>query len=232
MKEADDMINRLICISVNHKKAPVDVIESVFYKDAVKGMKELREKSFSDEIVLIQTCNRVEAYIYSREPRVSGEIIKSLFKGRIKGMTLIDLSNPRNVDERISGVLGVELKTIDDLRSISERNREERLKEVEKAEKIILEEISSFRREMKKFAARKVLKKVFARAEEIRRRELEKAIKIINFNESNAKVLDAMTKSIINKILTPVIVKAEKAALNDESEIVEIISEIFSGVRR
>ncbi len=425
MKEADDMINKLVCISVNHKKAPVEVIESVFYKDPAKGMNELRVKSFSDEIVLVQTCNRVEAYIYSRKPRTSGKIIKSLFKNRIKGfkdgekdefialffgeeavkhlfkvissidsmvigeqeilgqvnkdylkavkagvtgqhlhiafkkalavgkrvrketgiskkpislayaavdlikekndltslniivvgagrtgklivsslkdhnavnvtilnrtlekaikiarkynykfaslldlksylrkadlvfvatsaphyiikvnelrkvlrerskgMTLIDLSNPRNVDERISGIPCVELKTIDDLRLIAERNRRERLKEVKKAEKIILEEISSFRREMRKLVARKILKKVFTRAEEIRKRELERAIKIIDFNETNTKVLDAMTKSIINKVLTPVIVKVEKAALNDESEVVEIISEIFSGVRR
>jgi glutamyl-tRNA reductase len=56
------MVN-LACIGINHRTAPVDVREKIWFsaQEADQLLPALREK-FTDECVLISTCNRTELY--------------------------------------------------------------------------------------------------------------------------------------------------------------------------
>lgn len=60
MENPNSIIENMLCVSVSHKKAPVEIIESVYWKDDAEDITDLRSKSISKELVLIQTCNRIE----------------------------------------------------------------------------------------------------------------------------------------------------------------------------
>jgi len=67
----------------------------------------------------------------------------------LRNMVMVDIANPRDIDERISE-LGVRLYNIDDLRGIARRNREMREEEAKAAEIIIEEELQLLRRSLKR----------------------------------------------------------------------------------
>jgi glutamyl-tRNA reductase len=146
---------------------------------------------------------------------------------RKEHLLIFDLSNPRNVDAKVSELPGVQLKCLDDLRGITEKNKLKRLKEAKKVEQIIYEELTSLRNEIRKLVAEEMLKEILIHADEIRRRELERAIRVLDCERYRLEVLEAMSKSIVSKLLSPVIDVAKRAALKDDFETLSLISKLF-----
>ena len=113
-----------------------------------------------------------------------------------------DLAIPRDIDPEVATEFGVRLFNIDDLSAIAEENLAERRRAVTDAELIVDEEVAKF---MKWWDALDVLPTVRAirqQAEDIRQRELTRAFDMLDqLTPENRQVVDAMTRSIVNKIL-------------------------------
>jgi len=89
------------------------------------------------EIVILSTS--------SKEPILRKEIVKKAIKTRsYKPMFIIDISVPRNADPSINHLDEVFLYNIDDLKSVAEKNLSERLKEKEKGQIIVWDEVEKF----------------------------------------------------------------------------------------
>ena len=58
-------------------------------------------------------------------------------------LLIIDISNPRNVEEAVEKLPHVKLYGIDDLTMIAERNKQERQKSTQDASKIVDKEVSA-----------------------------------------------------------------------------------------
>lgn len=81
----------------------------------------------------------------SKEAVLKKDTVKRAIKVRnYKPMFIIDISVPRNADPSINDLDEVFLYNIDDLRSIAEKNLSERLKEKEKGEIIVWDEVEKF----------------------------------------------------------------------------------------
>lgn len=94
----------------------------------------LEDYLYEFDIVILSTA--------SKEPILKKDMVKKAIKLRnYKPMFIIDISVPRNADSSINDLDEVFLYNIDDLRSIAEKNLSERLKEKEKGEIIVWDEV-------------------------------------------------------------------------------------------
>ena len=91
-------------------------------------------------------------------------------------LLVIDISNPRNVEEKIKKLPLVKLFNIDDLTLITERNKQERQESIEGALKIIDEELAVIERAVKEDSVREIVSDLLSQIEESRQRELAKAL--------------------------------------------------------
>ncbi len=115
---------------------------------------------------------------------------------------LIDIAVPRDIDPAVNEVGDVFLYDIDDLNGVVEANIEERMREAEKAEAIIAEEMAAFEAWLESMEVVPTVAAIRAKAEQVRQAELEKAIKRLGgLSEKELKVIDAMSCAIVNKML-------------------------------
>jgi glutamyl-tRNA reductase len=119
-----------------------------------------------------------------------------------RAMFLFDLAVPRNIEPDAASVDNVSLFNIDDLSSMVEDNRAERREAAAEAEKIVEEEIGGFMAWWESLEAVPLIKALHQRAERIRLGELERALrKLDDLSAEEAEVVDAMTRSLVNRML-------------------------------
>ncbi|MFI5251078.1 MAG: glutamyl-tRNA reductase [Bacteroidota bacterium] len=71
----------LICIGINHRTAPIEIREKMWFSDdEVKSFLPLMKEQYAKECVLLSTCNRTELYYIPREnPSSNGkDVLKFL----------------------------------------------------------------------------------------------------------------------------------------------------------
>lgn len=143
-------------------------------------------------------------------------------------MVLVDLSSSLVNKDGLSGI--IELVTIDDLRLDALRLRGLLSREVSAAEEAINSEVRKFGVIVATLLVRDLLKEVFVRADEIRRGELGRAVKKLDLSPEELNVLDAMTKSIVKKVLYPVVRSTyELARSGDVAEAIGLLSRLVGG---
>jgi len=119
-----------------------------------------------------------------------------------KPMFFIDIAVPRDVDPAINEIDNVYVYDIDDLQGVVESNKEERKKEVQKAEEIVAQGVEVFNRWLRSLEAVPTILALRNRVEKIRQREVDKTLSLLkNVSEEERQALDLLTNSIINKIL-------------------------------
>ncbi|MBP2132660.1 glutamyl-tRNA reductase [Methanomicrobium sp. W14] len=118
-------------------------------------------------------------------------------------LILIDIAQPRDIDENIPDIDGVKVFTIDDLKSVSESNMDTRRHEAEMAEAYLLEEEKNFVSLINRASANEALGDLYTWAESIRVRERDKALGRISYADDRTKeILDDFSRVIVKKLLT------------------------------
>jgi glutamyl-tRNA reductase len=132
---------------------------------------------------------------------------------------IIDISVPRNIDPEINDVNNVYLYDVDDLQGVVETNILEREKEAKKAEEIIEEEIETFRKWLSSLDSVPAVIALREKAEAIKKEELERLLnRFPDLGEREKKAIEAMTGSIINKLI-----HSPTVALREHSEDKDIM---------
>lgn len=81
------------------------------------------------------------------------ERAEQAMRNRQRSMVIVDLSNPRTVEEKVSTLKGLKLINIDEVSALVERNLKVRMHEVKDAERIIEDGIYSVEAKMKRLEA-------------------------------------------------------------------------------
>jgi len=139
---------------------------------------------------------------------------------------MIDIANPRDIEEDVKE-LGLNLFNIDDLRGIADKNKKMREEEAREAEKIIDEEFKLLKNSFKLMEIEGLLGSVRLSMEDIRMKEAQKATAKLSDTEGSAKIIDNMSKSIVNKIFYDISLNIKKAAEEDNHDIIEVLNCIF-----
>ena len=131
-------------------------------------------------------------------------------------IVVLDLSVPRNVEPAAHDVPGVVLRDIDEIQQIAARNLDERRRELPRAWSIVRAEAEHFQRWRAGLEAEPLLAALHRDAEQIRRRELERALaRSPEMRESERLRLEAVTRALTTKLLHEPSERIREAAASD-----------------
>jgi glutamyl-tRNA reductase len=160
---------------------------------------------------------------------INASTVRKLVEEGKKRLVIIDVSIPRNVDQGVVGLPGVELFNIDSLRGIAEKNRRHREMEAVKVEEIIEEELSLLEKRLYRIDVEDVVKVIFGYAEEVRQKELSRAMRMLGdgVRDRELRILDDLTRVIVNRTMSPIVGKLRKAAETGDKEIIKAAEKWF-----
>ena len=159
---------------------------------------------------------------------VTNEKITEAMKNKSKGMMILDLSNPRTVDEKVATISGVKLMNLDQIAEMVEKNMNARLNKVKSVENIIREEVSVLEASMKRLDAEPLVTDVFKNIENLREKELQKALQMLNEkDEKKIKIIEELTKAVVESIVSTPMNNIRKASEQGNPDVLELAGKLF-----
>jgi glutamyl-tRNA reductase len=157
------------------------------------------------------------------------EVQRALKRRKNRPMFFIDIAVPRDIDPGVNELANVYLYDIDDLQHVVEENRRAREREAILAEAIIRREVEDV---LKWFDEQQVVPAVIRlrrKAEAIRHQELEKLFaKLGPLSASERQAIEAMSSSIINKLLhSPIVRLKQESQAKGGGRYLQALRELF-----
>ena len=145
---------------------------------------------------------------------------RAIHQRKNKPIFFIDIAVPRDIEPEVNDLENVYLYDIDDLESVVNANIKEREKEAESAMGIITSEVVKFNNWVVALDAVPTIVEMRNRAENIRRREMDKTFKKMqHLSPEDQSAIDRMTSTIINKILHKPTVNLKKQTQSQEGHV-------------
>jgi glutamyl-tRNA reductase len=161
-------------------------------------------------------------------------ITKKIVEAQVKekGLVVIDITNPRNVEESISQIPGVVLHNIDSLKKINEANLERRRAEITQVERIIGEELAYMKKVYNRQRADHVIGDLYLQADGLRLAELERAFGRLashgSLDEAQKNILSEFSRSLTSKILAVPTRRLRLAAEKGDDGYIKAARELFA----
>jgi glutamyl-tRNA reductase len=171
---------------------------------------QFKDDMASADIVLVSTG--AAHYIVGAE-----DVQRAVTERMNRPMFFIDISVPRNIDPSVRHVDNAFLFDIDDLKHRVEQNRAERVQEAEKAEQMVLEEVSTMLDWMKSLEVTPTIVALRSRVDDIKRAEVEKVLaRLPHLSPQDREQVEGLASSIVNKLIhrTMVTLKTEVNSSN------------------
>ena len=153
----------------------------------------------------LSTCSLVFTSTAANDPIIDAVRLQRL--NHRSSLRLVDIGVPRNITADVESIGGVEAYDVDDLKEVVERNQEARQQVAREAQGLLDEEGRLFLEWWDSLEAVPTINRLRSSLESIRSEELQKALSRMgpDFSARERKVVEALSKGIINKILhTPV----------------------------
>jgi glutamyl-tRNA reductase len=156
------------------------------------------------------------------------KIMESM-KNKKSGMMILDLSNPRTVDEQVATIPGIKLMNIDQIAEMVDKNMTKRKEKVSTVQNIISEEVPIIEATMKRLDAEPLVKDVFTNADSMRIKELQKALQMLGeTDEKRIKIIDELTKAVVESIVSAPMNNLRKASEQGNPDLLETASKLFN----
>lgn len=185
-------------------------------------------RPLTDLDMSLSTCSLVFTSTAADDPIIDASRLKPL--NRRSQLRLIDIGVPRNVAADAATVDGVESHDVDDLEEVVARNQEARQAIAREAEHLLHDEAQQFLDWWDSLEAVPTINQLRSSMETIRTEELQKALSRMgpDFSARERKVVEALTKGIINKILhTPVTQLRASQARSERQQALRTVERLF-----
>ena len=160
---------------------------------------------------------------------VTFDKMKDAMKNKKSGAMILDLSNPRTVDEKVATIPGIKLMNIDQIAEMIDKNMKKRKDKVSIVENIISEEVPVIEATMKRLDAEPLVKDVFTNANLMRIKELQKALQMLGeTDEKRIRIIDELTKAVVESIVSTPMNNLRRASEQGSPELLEIASKLFN----
>ena len=158
--------------------------------------------------------------------------IEAAMKNREKAMMILDLSNPRTVEESVAGIGKVKLVNLDQISEIVEKNIRSRKKEILSAEKIIESEMTSVDKLLRRKKVEPLIVSVFKNVDMIRKRELYKTLSVLGngINPAERRVIEQLSHALVEGMLaapTNNIRREIDIDGKDQEELLRLLAKLF-----
>jgi glutamyl-tRNA reductase len=182
----------------------------------------LREVMAVVDIVIASTA--------APEPIIRAADVRSaLHARRTRPLFVIDIGVPRNVEAGVNDLEDAFCYDIDDLRSVVESNLRVRQREAQRAEGLVAREVLRFTTRLRDAEVVPTIVSLRDKLEAIRRAEVDKALaRLLHTDEETRRVVEALSQSIVNKILhAPMVKLRDSSRAGHGPRWIESISELF-----
>ncbi|HXZ90291.1 MAG TPA: glutamyl-tRNA reductase, partial [Candidatus Dormibacteraeota bacterium] len=177
------------------------------------------------KVDVVITCTSSTDYILRTE-----ELRTAVEQRGNKPLFLIDVAVPRNVDPQAKVIPGLKVYDIDDLAPFGEELGASFQAKLNEAKQLVREETRNFYGHLRAYDANDLLKDLMNVAEDIREKELSRALKKLGDVPGREKtILDLLTRRIVNKLLYEPTLRLKAHATNGDGENYEtVIRELFN----
>ncbi len=156
-----------------------------------------------------------------------GAVERALKKRKHRPMFMVDIAVPRDIEPEVGELSDVYLYSVDDLHEVVEENQKSRQKAAASAESMVLDGVEEFQLRMRELDGVEVLKAYRQQAEQIKRAELDKALKQLNNGVNAEDVLQQLARSITNKMTHTPSLQIKQASANGRKDQVEWAQQLF-----
>ncbi len=159
---------------------------------------------------------------------VTFDRIANAIKQKKKGIMILDLSNPRTVDEKVATIAGIKLMNLDQIAEMVDKNMRSRKGKVSTVENIINEELPVIEASMKRLDAEPLVKEVFKNIDSQRVKELQKALQMLGETDENKiKIIDELTKAVVESIVSAPMNNLRRASEHGDPDLLDAATKLF-----
>lgn len=138
-----------------------------------------------------------------------------------------DLSVPRSVDTRVEEVPGMIIYNIDQIQAKASEALQRRLAAVPDVEAIIEDAVSNFENWAQEMEVSPVIQKLKGALETIRQEEMARYLK--NADSKEAKQIDKITRSMMQKVIKLPVLQLKAACKRGEAEtLIDVLNDLFN----
>ena len=150
---------------------------------------------------------------------ITYEKIRRVMNNYKKGMLLLDISDPRAIEETVTQVPGIKLLFRDQITEMDDEKLMDALKKkVSTVEGLIEKEVPILEAAMKNLEPQQAVKDVIASVNSIREQELQKALAKLGLKDSKKiQIIEELTKSVAESIIS-VPTKVQTTTAEQESK--------------
>ena len=176
------------------------------------------------EVDIVITSSGAPHYILTHD-----EMERVISARRNKPMFLIDIAVPRNVEPLVNEIDNIFLYDIDDLQEVVNANLRERIKEAERAEELVVQEVERMMARLKVQEVAPTIVSLQGQLEQIRAAEVERVRRKLGpLTPEQEEALEALTRGIVNKIAHgPISELRRQAGRPDGVHIIDTIRQVF-----
>jgi glutamyl-tRNA reductase len=182
---------------------------------------------------IYDTLQKVDVAIVAAsvsQPILKAKEIRKALAGadRSKSLCLIDISQPRAVEEKAGLVKGLVLRNIEDLKEIVEESVRNRKAEAERVKRIVFDELERFQKELSKLMVEPLISEIYRKVEALRQKELERAVrKMAESDSRKLAILDRFSRELVERIMQVPVEQLNEAALEDERGLLSAAEKLF-----
>ncbi len=156
-----------------------------------------------------------------------GAVERALKTRRHRPMVMVDLALPRDIEREVGALDDVFLYTLDDLGQIVDSGLESRQAAVLEAEGIIDHGVSHFLHWMEARSSVPTIRALRDAAERMRRHEIEHAGKRLLQGEDPARVLEALSHGLTNKLLHGPLQALNQAEGEERQTLAQFVARLY-----
>jgi len=196
-------VGEIVVANRSHERA--EALARRFGGRAV-GLDAVEAELVQADVVVASTSS--QGYVLA-----AAQVERAMKERRGRPVFFIDIAVPRDVDPAVNELEGCYLYDIDDLERVVAESVAGRREEAVRAEAIVSEEADAFRAWQLSLDVVPAISSLRARAESIRREELERAQgRLASLSPSQRRAVEALTSQIVAKLLHQPTVRMKEAA--------------------
>lgn len=180
--------------------------------------------AFDEALADLSSYDVVVCSVAKNEPTITKESVSKL--EILTPKFFIDLSVPRSIEMTIEDVPGALLYNIDNIQSKASETLNKRIAAIPDVENIINESLEDFEDWSKEMIVSPTIKKLKGALETIRQEEIQRYLKDASSQE--AKVVETVTKSMMQKIMKLPVLQLKAACKRGEAEtLIDVLNDLF-----
>lgn len=186
--------------------------------------------TMADLLPVVATMDVIFTSTAAPEPLLDRDNLGAVLTGN-RPLSIIDISVPRNVHANVTELAAVQLFNVDDLEAVVAQNQETRRQLAQEAEAILEQELDTFLLWWHALETIPTIRCLREKMESIRTQELEKALSRLGseFGAKHQGVIEAMTRTIINKILhDPTVHLQSQRDLESRQRAMQTLQSLFN----